>query len=127
VEYVFGHESERWDRAFAALRSELIDRAGSQTPMSYDDAYRLVRSISHFRDAGDITLWHLIGTISEDENARGAPALGALVVNSGTRMPGRGFYDLQAKFGRSGADDVETWVEELKRVHNFWSDPKNRG
>jgi hypothetical protein len=127
MDYTWGHETEKWNRALEVLRSELIERAKSQRPpMTYDDAFRLVRSISHFRDAGDITLWYLIGAISGDENARGAPALGALVVNSETHMPGSGFYSLQAEFGRTGADDVETWVDELKRVHRFWSDPKNR-
>src|SRR5689334_22705076 len=64
----------------------------------------------------------LLGEISEDAHINGKPMLTAIVINQGTKEPGKGFYDLAVMLGRlaPGANDEDKerfWKLEVNRVH----------
>jgi hypothetical protein len=86
----------------------------------YSDLAREINAIS--LEAHDQRLFHLIGELSTEEDAVGHGMLSAIVVHkSGDMQPGPGFFELAKKLGRDTSDILKCWVEELKRVHAFWS------
>jgi hypothetical protein len=36
-------------------------------------------------------------------------------------QPGPGFFELAEKLGRDTSDILDCWVNELKKVHAYWS------
>jgi hypothetical protein len=71
----------------------------------------------------------LVGRILDEINRiefrQGRPLLSAIVISKENNMPGRGFFECARDLGRySGKGDLEHlgfWVEELRRVHDYWS------
>ena len=62
--------------------------------------------------------------VSQTENLEGRPLLTAVVVRSLDGEVGSGFYDMARAVGKhTGHDDLAFWVEELNRVHAYWSAP----
>jgi hypothetical protein len=66
----------------------------------------------------------LLGEISTYEHEHGRPMLSAVVVLSGIGYPGEGFYNLARYLGiYHGHDefaDMEFFVQEVKKVHQYW-------
>jgi hypothetical protein len=68
----------------------------------------------------------LIGRILDDVNrvefAQGRPMLSAVVILKDSNIPGSGFFTCARELRRySGKDDLGFWIEELRRVHDYWS------
>jgi hypothetical protein len=64
----------------------------------------------------------MLGEISEAEDAAGRGMLTVIVVHKqGDMQPGPGFFDLAKRLGRDTTDIVKCWVDELKKVHAYWS------
>jgi hypothetical protein len=86
----------------------------------------LVSRIGTIRMEPDsFALAHLLGEISEEEDAAGRGMLSVIVVHKdGDMQPGPGFFQLAKKLGRDTSDKTTCWVEELRRVHGHWSNPR---
>jgi hypothetical protein len=74
---------------------------------------------------GDRThLASILGEIATYEHEQGRPLLPVVVVLKETGMPGQGFFslarDLGLHTGTGSNDDMEFFVEEVKRVHKTW-------
>lgn len=64
----------------------------------------------------------MLGEISTSEDEAGRGMLTVIVVHKhGDMQPGPGFFELANQLGRDTADILECWVNELKRVHGYWS------
>ena len=102
------------------VRNELLRVARAQEITSYS-VIAPVAGINLDTDAGRAVLARLLGEISTAEHAAGRPLLSAVVVLKGSDVPGRGFFTLARDLGRfAGGDDMKFWVEEVKRVWDYW-------
>jgi hypothetical protein len=68
----------------------------------------------------------LIGRILDDVNRiefdQGRPLLSAIAISKDGNMPGHGFFECARELRRyAGKDNLGFWVEELRRVHDYWS------
>jgi hypothetical protein len=67
---------------------------------------------------------HILGEISTHENEEGRPLLSSIVVLAGFGYPGEGFFNLARELGhhhgRKEFEDLEYFVQEVKKVHEFW-------
>jgi len=60
--------------------------------------------------------------VNRAERAVGRPLLSAVVIGKETNTPGAGFFACARELGLySGKDDLEFWISELNRVHDYWS------
>ena len=88
--------------------------------ISYSDLVARIDSIHMEPDS--FALAHMLGEVSEAENAAGRGMLSVIVVHKdGDMQPGLGFFELAKKLGRDTSDKTACWVEELRRVHRSWS------
>lgn len=73
-------------------------------------------------DRGKIA--HILGDISTYEHEAGRPMLSAIVVLAGIGYPGDGFYTLARQLGvhhgKKEFEDLDFFVQEVKKVHAFW-------
>ena len=66
----------------------------------------------------------ILGEISTHEHSLGRPLLSAVVVLAEEGRPGQGFFTLAREFGLyGGGDDLRFWLDEIKRVHQYWANP----
>jgi len=67
----------------------------------------------------------IVGEICKSEVHQGRPMLAAVVVRKDSHMPGEGFFKGAQKLGLfqgdSDKDKQAFWVQELKKVHSYWS------
>ena len=69
----------------------------------------------------------ILGELSEDEHRAGRPLISAVVVASGTAVPGGGFFELARRLGLLRAEDKDSfYIQELRRVHDYWSGSRGR-
>jgi len=91
--------------------------------ISYSDLVFRIETIRMELDS--FALAHMLGEISEEQNAAGRGMLSVIVVHKdGDMQPGPGFFQLAKKLGRDTSDKTTCWVEELRRVHGHWSNPR---
>ena len=99
------------------LRNKMISIAKQQVTIYYSDLAPLVsmhHQSQHFHQ--------LLGDISKAERAEGRPLLSAIVVRKGDNWPGGGFFTLAKDLKlHNGNDDLAYWVQEIQRVHAYWS------
>ena len=83
----------------------------------------LVKQITGIKlEAHDPRLFHMLGEISSEEDAAGRGMLTVVVVHKhGDMQPGPGFFELAQVLGRNTRDILKCWVEELHKVHAYWS------
>src|SRR4051794_12170147 len=106
-------------------------------PMLYDRLRELARegSTAYYGDIArllgmDIGSPHvraqigkMLDAVNRAEHAAGRPLLSAVVIAKKPRMPGPGFFTGARTLGQyTGQDDRAYWVEELRRVHDYWSE-----
>ena len=116
----YGFSQVDWDTAKKEVRSLLTARAKVRGMIPYSDLAKAITAIS--LDAHDQRLFHLLGEISSEEDARGRGMLSVIVVHKfGDMQPGPGFFELAKKLGRDTSDILKCWVEELRKVHAVWS------
>jgi hypothetical protein len=77
-------------------------------------------------DTGDPYFGARVGRVLDEmnyaEHAAGRPLLSAVVIAKDTGMPGEGFFTCARNLRRyAEGDDLAYWVEELQRVHDYWS------
>jgi hypothetical protein len=68
----------------------------------------------------------ILGEISTFEHQNGRPMLSSLVVLAGIGYPGEGYFNLARHLGlhhgKGEFEDLDFFVQEVKRVHGYWSD-----
>jgi hypothetical protein len=70
-----------------------------------------------------VRIGRILDEVNYAEHAAGRPLLSAVVIAKETGMPGEGFFTCARDLGRyTGRDDLAYWVEELRRVHDYWSE-----
>ena len=116
----FGFTSKEWAAAKQEAKELLTARAKLRGMIPYSDLAAKIKSI-HL-EAHDQRLFHLLGELSSEEDAAGRGMLSVIVVHkSGDMQPGPGFFELADQLGRDTSDILKCWVDELKKVHAFWS------
>jgi hypothetical protein len=115
----YGYDLKDWEAAkddIVKLLSARV-RAGSG-PITYGDLCSTMKSI--VIEPHSYALAHLLGAVSDDEDAAGRGMLSAYVVSVDTRVPGGGFFELAEKLARDVRDRDAFWISELRRVEAAW-------
>ncbi len=115
----YGYKAEDWEAAKKEIRQILVERASLRGMIPYSDLVSRIGTIPLEPDS--FALAHMLGEISEEEDAAGRGMLSVIVVHKdGDMQPGPGFFQLAKKLGRETSDKTTLWVEELRRVHGYW-------
>ena len=105
------------------LRRTLIEVAKNGTKISYRDAAAAIG-----RRPNNIS--RILDEINTSEHKECRPMLPAVVMVSGRRVPGDGFFTQAIKLGKPAPDPRKTtsirvqrkfWEPELDRVHSYWA------
>jgi hypothetical protein len=116
----FGITQQDWDAAKKQAIAAMTERAKVRGMIPYSDLVQKIAAV-HFL-AHDIRLFHLLGEVSVEEDAAGRGMLSVVVVHKrGDMQPGPGFFVLGQHLGYDTKDLLKFWVEQLHRVHAFWS------
>jgi len=111
---------DKWSAAKEEARQVLVDRARHRSIITYTELVGLIRSVDF--KPHDVRLFALLGQLSVDEHDAGRPLLSVLVIHkSGDYQPGSGFFELAQALGRKTNDLESAWIQELKKVHTYWS------
>lgn len=112
------------DRERDIIREELVRVARAKRLTNYSDVGRLV-GLDMSTDAGRIWIAQLLDQINQDEVSKGGPMLSALVTYKDTGVPGPGFFEcargLGKYHGESKLQELEFCVQEVIKVHNYWT------
>lgn len=116
----FGFSDEQWSDAKAEAKALLADRARVRGMIPYSD---LVESLKTLQlEAHDPRLFELLGEVSSEEDDAGRGMLSVIVVHkNGDMQPGPGFFELARSRGKDTSDILRCWIEELHKVHGYWS------
>lgn len=116
----YGFAEADWEAAKQEAIEILAARARLRGMIPYSDLVRQITAIHLEPDS--FALSHFLGEISEAEDDAGRGMLTVIVVHKhGDMQPGPGFFELARRLGRNTKDVVKCWVEELKKVHAYWS------
>src|SRR5260370_42471392 len=113
---MFDYTDAQWDAAKEEIRALLIGRAvHDEEPISYSELAANVHSI-HFSPE-EYAYHHMLGEVSEEEDAAGRGMLSAMVVHKDDNVPGPGFFVLAKKLGRDTSDRDRCWGKEMKLIY----------
>jgi len=116
----YSYSISDWNNAKKEMREILIERAKVRGMIPYSELVAKIKTISLEPEA--YALAAMLGEISSEEDAAGRGMLTVIVVHKyGDMQPGPGFFDLAEELGRDTSDILTCWVNELKRVHAYWS------
>lgn len=116
----YGFTPKEWSAAKREAKELLVARAKLRGMMPYSELAAKIKSVR--LEAHDQRLFHLLGELSEEEDAEGRGMLSALVVHkTGDMEPGPGFFELAKKLGYDASDKTKFWIEELKKIYAHWS------
>jgi hypothetical protein len=117
---VHGFESADWDAAKEEARELMVGRAKLRGMITYSDLVKGIKRIT--LEPHDPRLFHMLGEISSEEDAAGRGMLTVVVVHKlGDMQPGPGFFELARHLHRDTANLLKCWVDELHKVHAWWS------
>lgn len=109
-----------WNKAKEEMRQILIERAKVRGMIPYSELAAQIDTIPIKPES--YALAAMLGEISRAEDASGRGMLTVIVVHkSGDMQPGPGFFQLAKELGRDTSDILKCWVDELKKVHAYWS------
>jgi hypothetical protein len=118
-----GYPVVKWEAAKAEAVSAMSERAKVRGMIPYSELASKITAISF--DAHDKVFHDLLGEASVEEDEAGRGLISVVVVHKIRNMqPGPGFLKLAKERGRNTNDIVHCWVEELHKVHAFWSNQK---
>ena len=116
----YSYSISDWNNAKKEMRQILIERAKVRGMIPYSELVAKIKTIS--LEPESYALAAMLGEISSEEDAAGRGMLTVIVVHKyGDMQPGPGFFDLAEELGRDTSDILTCWVNELKRVHAYWS------
>ena len=109
------HAQSDWDAAKNEVLSILREHAPNRRTIAYSELSALIQAIRF--DAEGRDFHYLLGEVAEDENRECRGLISCLVVHKNDdRMPGKGFFELCRKYGRTKPDRLGLWIDELERV-----------
>ena len=104
-----------------AIHEELLRIAKIGGYVNYSDVAPLAdlnMELAHDRNQ----IARILDGISQSEHDAGRPLLSAVVIRKDENTPGNGFFTLAKRLGlHPGGDNLEFWLAELRRVHDYWS------
>ncbi len=108
------------------LYNRLVEVAKTKGTITYSEVAQMVGlDISSPDDRREIS--RLLCEISKYENKSNRPLLSAVVVRQANGMPGWGFFNLAIELNLYAGNDNATYFEnELKKVHDYWSNQHSR-
>lgn len=116
----YGYPADQWEKAREEMRQILIERARLRGMIPYSTLVSKIQTIR--MEPESYALAAMLGEVSSAEDAAGRGMLSVVVVHKdGDMQPGPGFFELAKELGRDTRDILKCWVEELKRVHAYWS------
>lgn len=116
--YRHGFPESDWRLAKEQAKAAMIKRARRGRTMTYTDLCNEIEAIRF--DPHDSRLPHFLGQISTEEDQKGRGMLTAVVVHKHDGQPGKGFYELARRLGRTVVEEERTWVEELDRLREIY-------
>jgi hypothetical protein len=114
-----GFTEAEWNDAKREARDAMIAQARKRRTIAYSALVKKISTIT--LGAHDPRLNFLLYQISCEEDDAGRGLLSAVVVLIGEPGPGGGFYTMAKERGRNTDDYVKCWIEELNKVHEYWS------
>ena len=103
-----------------AIYEKLKEVARAKDLTNYTEVGRLA-DLDMSTDVGRIRIAQLLDEINQYEDSEGRPIISALVKLKNAEMPGSGFFVCAQGLGKyQGGDDLAFWIQEVKRVHNYW-------
>lgn len=118
----YGYSPDIWEKAKTEMREILSEYAKSRATIFYSELVSKIKTIRHEPDS--YALAHMLGEISEAENAKGRGMLSALVVQKDGGMPGRGFFEFAQELGYPVKDKTEFWIDQVNTVCAYWENQK---
>lgn len=116
----YGYLLSDWNKAKEEMRQILIERAKVREMIPYSELTKQITTI-HI-EPESYALAAMLGEISGEEDAVGRGMLSVIVVHkSGDKKPGSGFFEFAKELGRDTSDRDKCWVDELNKVHAYWS------
>jgi hypothetical protein len=104
-----------------AMHERIVEVARAKDTIGYRKlaiAVGMDASSEHFA----ANVGRVLDSINEQEHARGNPLISAVVIGVDANGPGPGFFECAKKLNvYRGGDDLKYWIEELQRVHDYWS------
>lgn len=102
------------------IYQRLLSVARSQGLITYSDIAPLAGlDMGNAVDRNEIG--RLLGDISTFEHQQGRPLLSAVVIHRDNNIPGEGFFTLARELGiYNENDDLLFFIQELRRVHDYW-------
>ncbi|MGA8348140.1 MAG: hypothetical protein WB773_09970 [Isosphaeraceae bacterium] len=92
----YGYKAEDWEAAKEEMRQILVERACLRGMIPYSDLVSRIEAIRMEPDS--FALAHMLGEISQEEDAAGRGMLSVIVVHKvGDMQPGPGFFQLAKK------------------------------
>ena len=120
METKYGYSLDEWERAKQEMKEILIERAKVRGMIPYSELAARIKTINIRPESYAFAA--MLGEISMEEDQAGRGMLTVIVVHkSGDMQPGPGFFELAQELGRDTSDILRCWVDELKRVHAYWS------
>ncbi len=102
------------------MKKILAERARIRGMITYSELTEQVKTLHLEPDS--YALAAMLGEISTEESNAGRGMLSVIVVHKyGDMQPGSGFFELAEELGRDTNDILICWVQELKKVHAYWS------
>jgi hypothetical protein len=124
MESKYGFSVRDWNRAKGEMKQILIERAKVRGMIPYSELAEKITAIN--LEPWSSAMAAILGEISTEEDAAGRGMLTVIVVHkSGDMQPGPGFFELAKELGRETSDILLCWIEELRRVHAYWSGATN--
>ena len=120
----YGYSVQDWNVAKEEMKGFLSDRAKVRGMIPYSE---LVQQLQSIRFEPDSYAFHsMLGEISREEDRAGRGMLSVIVVHKyGDMQPGPGFFGLAKELGRNTTDTLVCWIDELNKVHDYWSLPRD--
>lgn len=117
-----GADKYRGTQTYSLVYCKLLNAARNKESVPYEEIAKIMGLEAHVNMAKEIG--QLLREINEEEHNTGRPMLSAVAVESGTRMPGEGFFQFAKKLrkfdGETDEDKREFWRDEIQRVYEIW-------
>lgn len=109
------------DEKESIIYKKLTEVARKRGLTNYTEVGRLI-GLDMATEVGRIRIAQILDNINRYEVAQNRPMVSALVIRQDINMPGTGFFECARGLSKyHGQNDMEFWVKEVNKVHNYWS------